>query len=166
MNRLTLLFLVAIVSATMSSGPRAVAQDNELRKWWSYDGVESIQASLESYDKKTKLVSLKTAQDKTIQVKISLLSRADRRFVTNASKKKPSVFKVLNDEDSSKESLEPGQRATNKKRAANKKQTGVTKQYGINWTVGVENALTSAMSNERRRPVMLFRVLGELDGFM
>lgn len=159
----TLLFLLAIIPGTWSIGPPAFSQDKVLRQWWSHDGNESIQASLESFDKKTRLVSLMNRQGEIIEVKISLLSRADRRFVARSRKTEPSVFKVSDDVEATNAKLE-SQREAGKRKP--KESASVENRYGIDWTVGVDEALASAASNEQRRPVMLFRVLGDLDGFM
>jgi len=166
----TLLFLLAIIPGTWLIGPPAFSQDKALRQWWSHDGNESIQASLESFDKKTRLVSLKDRQGEIIEVKISLLSRADRRFVARSRKTEPSVVKVSDDIDDANEKVEPKRETVKRKekKPANvvSQPANVVSRYGINWTEGVEKALASANSKEQRRPVMLFRVLGDLDSFM
>lgn len=154
-QRTTLLFLLAIIPMFWLSSPSAWSQENNVRKWTSHDGSESIEASLESFDKKTKVVLLRDQNGEEIAVKISLLSRADRRFVAKASKKKPSVF--------TKTKREPLDKVKTIKRS---KESEVVERYGINWTVGLEDALASASSSEQRRPVMLFRVLGDLGGYM
>lgn len=167
MDRKTSLIFAIVISIAMSSNTTNTwSHEGELRDWWSHDGAESIRASFVRFDKKSDIVSLKDESGEQVDVKITLLSRADRRYVARAFKKslnsrdESSVFKIRKStttEDNEPEILNPKNDPDPSK---------VFRRYGINWTEGIDNALASAIEVRKKQPVMWFRVLGDLKGLM
>jgi len=138
------------------------AQDFEMRTWWSEDGSESIRASFESFDKKSKIVTLRDRDNEEVTVELTQLSRDDRSYVARSQRRKSKVFRKNSAEAGPKDEVESKE---NKKRSA-KRKPKVFKRYGIDWIKGIEIALAQASDEENRKPVMWFRVLGDLNGLM
>ena len=149
----TLMMLLALVFGSV-----AVAQDNEMRTWWSLDGSESLRASLDGFDKKTKVVSLRDQNDEIVTVKITQLSRADRSYVARSNRKKANAKREASDEASLKED--------DPREPKKKRQVRTLQRFGVNWTKSIDDALVVASDEEVRKPVMWFRVLGDLKGLM
>lgn len=133
----------------------AFSQSDSERVWRSKDGNDSVVASLRGFDKDTKIVSLRTENDELIDVKIHLLSTEDRRFIARANRRKSKPLKVASDVQGEPRS---------KQKASTPKVANDQRRYGIDWTPGVDLAFSKA--KRQQRPVMLFRVLGDLNGLM
>ncbi len=170
-SRNRLFTMLCLGAAFLASTCAANAQDQEIRTWWSHDGSESIVASLDGFDKKSKIVTLKDENDEEVTVKITLLSRSDRSYVAKAVRrnsklsKKNSVFKKSDVESTTERNVDEDRKSNNRsKRKSN--PSSIFKRYGINWTKGIDNALAQAGEEGNRKPVMCFRVLGDLNGLM
>ena len=115
--------------------------DSLVRVWKSGDGEYSVQASLIAFNQSTKRVTLQKEDASVVVVPLAQLSTADQSYITEKSPK-----------------------------PARKEATdGSIKLYGIGWQSKIEDALTLAAGETTPsddRPVMWFRVLGELDGGM
>jgi hypothetical protein len=160
--RLSLLMLLFNALST-----QGLAQD-QVRQWTSRETSQTIEASFQSYDPKSRQVSLQLPDGETLSVHLRQLSRPDQRYVTKVAKKKIVEPQVANegaadvvepDADSRTKALENSKKKSSKTRAA----------FGIFWTPDLQSALKSAAGNETPdddRPVAWLRVLGDLDGFM
>ena len=134
---------------------------SEMRSWVSRDKSETVEASFQSYDPKSKQVSIQLLDGEVLEVNLRQLSRADQRYVTNVARNQPLQRVETLDEKPRRE----------KKTRRNKpgSSAGTKKAFGIHWTPGIQAALENASgseSSEDDRPVMWMRVLGDLDGFM
>ena len=110
--------------------------ESSLREWKSQDGKFSIKASLKAFNRSTKRVTLQKENSTAVVVPLSKLSAADRSFVAAQSSKLPVTGKIAE----------------------------TTRIHGINWQPEMDNALAAAASE--KKPLMWFRVLGELEGGM
>ncbi len=149
------LILAALVST------ESIAQE-QMRQWTSRDKSETVDATFQSYDPKTKLVVLQLQNGETLQLSLKQLSRGDQRYVTKVKRDRPEKFTPVEEERA-----EPTAKKRN--RSNRSKSSKVVKAFGINWTPGMEAALKNATgkeSPEDDRPVMWLRVLGDLNGFM
>ncbi len=150
--------LANLVSAQTDEGPR---------QWNSRDGKHSITAAFSGYDKKAKTVTLRYDNGQTVDIKLRDLSRADQRFVKrmNSPKKQDGLSaEFVFDE-------EPATKSKKRKRKTSRsgQRNDFLRRYGINWTPGMESAIASAKGSDSasdERPIMWFRVLGDLNGYM
>ncbi len=156
----------------------ANAQDSDLqsRTWKSKNGKHSIEAVLSDYDRLTKTVLLEDNNGEPIEVPIDQLSSADRRFVaremrqraksTDLSDRSPASnpFAQKTNNDSEVEATVKQKPEIRRRRVGDSKNL-----YGIRWQAGVEDAMlvaTGKETNRDDRPIMWFRVLGDLEGYM
>jgi hypothetical protein len=164
MNQITSLAIAFVVTITLSSLTAQTFAQEKIRNWRSHDGGESIRASFVKFDKETDIVSLQDESGEQIEVEITLLSRADRRYVAKEFKKSSkakhleSVFKK---NDASEATLPA---TVNLKSDRDPSRT--FRRYGINWTEGIDKAIAKASERGKQRPLMWFRVLGDLNGLM
>ncbi len=161
-------FAIATLALAMLA---PIAQAQETRNWKSADGMETIQASLVDYDSKTKLVTLQAFQGAPIELKISRLSSADRRYIKNYLKaNKPASLAKTTDKATAKASDQAGRSAISaKKRNPRSRNNYSLEMYGINWVPEMETAMKLAKGSESPKddqPIMYFRVLGDLKGLM
>ena len=119
----------------------AQAEENSMasmREWKSKNGKFSVTASFDSYDAASRKVTLKKEDSTSIQVPLLKLSAADQSFVKEQAGQSKSGGKPI-------------------------------KLYGIQWQPKMEEALSEAAGQSAPsddRPVMWFRVLGQLDDGM
>ena len=115
--------------------------DSLLREWKSGNGKHSVQASLSAFNQTTKRVTLQKEDSTVVVLPLAQLSATDQSYIKEHASK-------LSQKEETVESI---------------------KLYGITWQPEVEDALTLATGETTPsddRPVMWFRVLGELDGGM
>jgi len=142
MNKLTKLFTLnpstlagVIILAGLSLAPGSELSP-EVREWKSQDGQYAVMASLSGFDRFTQRVTLNKEDATVVEVPLSRLSAADRTYVvdhTRGTATPPEKEKTL---------------------------------YGIRWQPEMEDALAKAAGEatpDDDRPVMWFRVLGELE---
>ena len=137
---------------------------NDYRTWTSRDGNHTLEAQFDDYDAKSKIVTLVSLDKQAIEVPWNQLSRQDQRLITSIRKSNETGS---HGESTSTES--PFKKSPKKKERKPGKRIGTTSRFGLDWTPGLENALVSAAGNEGSqddKPVMWFRVLGQLDGDM
>ena len=176
---IALLFLGGTVSQTYS-------QENQSRVWKSRDGKHRLEARMLSYDTDAKKVRLESDSGETFEIDLSKLSSADRRYVTKSQSEKsgeaPNPFQKtgdaknhsgnsnLNSDPDSDAKPKRGSDKPNSRRVRrNSKRVQRTPLYGLEWTdMASAGELASGNPNTHRddRPIMWFRVLGQLDGFM
>lgn len=166
-----ILLIAAMIALLASSSLSLLAQTSgpdKWRTWKSKDGKDAIEASYVSYDRRSRIVSLLDRNGNQIHVNIAQLGRADRKYISTVAKPgnsfgKSSIFAPSIAAETDRANVE----AELPKSESASRETGRRQRlYGINWIPGVENALAIARSEKEKRPVMWFRVLGELDGFM
>jgi hypothetical protein len=151
---LIMILLVLFVSENSGQEP--------MRQWSSRYKNETVEASFQSYDRRTKRVSLRLQNGESIHVDLKQLSRSDQRYVTGVARNN------LDNAKTNKRKVVTG-KEKNQPRSQRSDSTREVTAYGIQWTPGVENALKNAAGKESAaddRPVMWLRVLGDLDGFM
>ncbi len=174
-TRYIVLLLVA-ASVLFSNLRIANADDGFIsREWRSQDGEYSIQAVFVKYDNETKLVDLRREDNEIIQVPVLGLCQRDRRYILRMIKPKRPKSKDLKQKTASKppktnddqprRSTELVDSSRKKTRRPNAKPIA-----GILWHPSINDALLSAGGDTTKpdddRPIMWFRVLGDLDGFM
>lgn len=144
---------------------KAFCQD-QMRHWSSRNGDETVEARFQSFNPKSKTISIQLRDGRTLQVGLKQLSRADRRYVSNRHRDRTDKFDNL-----------PAAGAANENRIDDKGRKGgkyrksskPVRAFGINWIPGIQSALQHAFAGESSqddRPVMWMRVLGDLEGFM
>ena len=150
-------FWVFTVLTAISCGPLA-AQENGLRQWTSRDGTETAFARLSEYDSATRVVTLVDQSGALRDVKLERLALADQRFVQRFERNQDQPDGRIGDSMV---------RKTSNSRPANRKRPTVD-LYGIQWQRDFETAMATAdgRAESDRQPIMWFRVLGDLDGFM
>lgn len=119
----------------------AQAEEAAVREWKSENGKFSVMATFESFEAVGGKVVLKRSDATLVRVPLSRLSESDRAYVREMSAR-------LRSSESAGESV---------------------RLHGINWQPKAEEALTLAAGRPGPlddRPVMWFRVLGQLDDGM
>ena len=169
MNPLRQFHVAACIALTLLLGTTVSSQEN--RTWTSRNGKHTTVATLTDYDTQSKTVILLNQDGATIHVPLKKLSRSDQRFVKRAQSPKS----VPNQSGKNDTAVDADEKKTSRKRFTRKRTANRSKSYdtelgyGIQWTPGMENALASAagsVSSDDDRPVMWFRVLGDLKGYM
>ena len=148
-------------------GSSSSGEENE-RVWTSSDGREKVRAVLVSYEPRERAVSLELANGQTIQLTMKQLSAKDRHYLRNYWKNQTAENP---DAPDSTEKKRVSAAARDKRdRQVDRLQTQQSKQrFGIDWVSEIPLALEYAKGKETiadDRPVMWFRVLGDLNGFM
>ena len=157
-------FLTAVALVAVLSTANPVAADG-FRTWKSQNQKHAVQAKFDDYDANSKQVTLINRDGKTITVKLDQLSSSDQKHVVRRHKRlvaeknaADNPFKVV------------GNETTKKTPHSARKETPIIARWGIEWTPGLENAQTVALGNRRNtkddRPIMWFRVLGNLEEHM
>ncbi|MHC4876981.1 MAG: SHD1 domain-containing protein [Planctomycetota bacterium] len=144
--------LVMTVLATQVQSASA-ARPERVRKWTDDTGTFQVKATLAEISESGDSVKLRLEDGKYATVPLERLSDSDRRYVASRSRRK----------------LATGRDPDSAKSAASSKKQPETRLFGIDWHTSVEQARDSARGTASPRddkPVMCFRVLGELDGFM
>ena len=166
---------VGIFSSVLALSAAAVVADDHdsLRSWHSRDG-QSIEASLVSFRDDHHVATLKQPDGTVIEVPLKSLSREDQRYIKTwlrQQRNTDSEPKTNAGHDDSKAA--DSQSKNNTRWAAQGKSIRASektrKLYGISWHKSGEPALASSKgdaSTQDDRPIMWFRVLGDLEGFM
>ncbi len=140
--------------ATVASSVDA-ARPERVRKWTDDTSNFQVKATLVEISESGDSVKLLLEDGKFATVPIERLSESDQRYVK---------LRALRDPAS-------GRKVDSAKPAANAKTRKQEKAqlFGIDWHASVDLArerARGAASPQDDKPVMCFRVLGELDGFM
>ncbi len=163
----------ALVFATLSLCQSAWSQpaDYPSRSWHDRQGQLVGEAVFVGYDYDSQLVQLRAGDDQLIEISVKRLAPKDRRYLLKVlreinpqplpprrtAKRKTSKLQSGGSADVVDHGTSPG-------RAARGKML-----YGIRWQASVDQALLAGRGSETSdddRPVMWFRVLGDLEGFM
>ncbi len=161
----------------------------EPRRWQDSQKNYAVEARLLEYDRPNRMVILQRTDDAIIQVPIDKLRYVDKRYVLRnevesrevesrevESKEVESgeVEKDLTDQGASAEEQQTGGLLENEivDRAADLKRRDIdlVELYGVNWVRDFDDASTlaggSTKSTDDDKPIIWFRVLGDLEGFM
>jgi hypothetical protein len=143
----------------------ASSQETE-RVWTSADGREKIRAVLIDYQPRERLATLRLTNGKTIDLSTRKLSAKDRHhlrsFLTNKNDEAANLTPTAT---TASEAIKKSESRSQRSPRAGRMQ----KLYGIDWVTDIPAALAQAEGSESAnddRPVMWFRVLGDLSGFM
>ena len=166
------------------------------RTWRTQDGKHSIEARLVDYDRDRQIATLRREDDVTVEVEMTLLRSSDRSFILREMRRRDaearrrasqksgkatdeeidsSPFRVVpdgtdtlaKDATNVREAKQPD--SADSKRGGRQRLAKTQQLYGIRWQPKLEDALASATGGPTAgddRPVMWFRVLGDLQGFM
>lgn len=148
--------LTATLLGILLSGSIAWSQNDSSRTWTSRDGTAQVRATLVQFDRDSGLVRLRDAQGQQRDLSLQQLSLRDQRFLKRQLESAPAA---------DPEELDASQPTRSAQPAPGQKR----RLYGIDWQPSLEEGLEVARSLEdgsSSRPVMWFRVLGELDGLM
>lgn len=140
-NLLTLLFCLGISSACLSEEIRIPNQ--RLRNWTDNTGTFRVDATLVSIDVRRQVVKLELRGGEAIEVEFRRLSERDRQRVETVHNQYKKTMVAP-----------PGT---------------IDRLYGIDWYANLPDALLAAAGDESPeddKPVMCFRALGDLTGFM
>ena len=120
-----------------------------LRKWADKSGEHEVEAKLVSISSDGKTVSIELRDQQTVDVPIERLSSDDRRYLLRHKRLQ-------------------SKRLTPDRRRQELPQRRTVKLYGINWHQTLESALAAGQASKvgTDKPIMCFRVLGDLAGFM
>ena len=161
-------WLAAACGLALSVCPteRVDGQDRDSRQWISRDGLQRVRATLVQFDPATGRVRLRDAQGQERDLALQQLSLRDQKFLRRTAESKTSNPSLNSDLDPKPET--PAAESTGTKSAG--PAPGKTRRlYGVDWQPSVETGLEVARNLEEDgsgRPVMWFRVLGDLDGLM
>lgn len=148
LRAIVVMTVLAVLAQTASA-----ARPERVRQWTDDSGTFQVRATLVEISESGDSVKLRLQDGKFTTVPFERLSESDRRYV----------------ETRSKQNLTSGRKPASVKSVANSNKVSETRLFGIDWHASVEQARKSARGTESPRddkPVMCFRVLGELDGFM
>ena len=143
---------------------RVDGQDRDSRQWISRDGLQRVRATLVQFDPATGRVTLRDAQGQERDLALQQLSLRDQKFLRRNAESKTSNSDLDSDpkpETAAAESAAP--------KSAQPAPGKTRRLYGVDWQPSVETGLEVARNMEEDgsgRPVMWFRVLGDLDGLM
>ena len=138
--------------------------DHKVRTWTDITGKFHIEASFEGYN--IGLVDLRKIDDTLISVPLKELSSSDQRYVRYELRQRRVV------KSSDKSEAETVAESANVKSDSDEKEdaeaiTKTKKIAGIDWHCTVDSVQAAANSDDgKQRPVMWFRVLGDMEGFM
>ncbi|MFN3190035.1 MAG: SHD1 domain-containing protein [Aureliella sp.] len=126
--------------------------DEPLREWTDKSGQYQVDAKLISISEDGKVVSLELVDRQSIDVPLDRLSDEDHAYLAR--------YKRLQSQRSKLASADRKRQRQRGSRAAN--------LYGIRWHQTLESAQAASqpLQTGTGKPIMCFRVLGDLAGFM
>lgn len=139
MSKRSVLLTVALVFGATAS---IKAAEDALRKWADDSGNFSVDAKLTSVSKDRSSVTLELKDGRSVVVPLSRLSTDDIRYVNR---------QVV---------------ATSRKKSSISSSPAIRELYGIEWYQTLDSAAATARRSTSSKPIMCFRVLGDLTGFM
>jgi hypothetical protein len=161
-------FVLAMSAATV------VADDHDsLRSWHSRDG-NAVEASLEGFHSDQHVATLKQSDGSVIEVPFKSLSREDQRYIKTWLRQQRNTDSQAKtdpgqDDRNPVESQSKSQVRNSSRSKSNRGSEKTMMLYGINWHESGAPALAKARgvaSTSDDMPIMWFRVLGDLEGFM
>ncbi len=181
----TLLICVAISCLTLNhsaADDNALTFSDDVRRWRDHSGTHEVDAELVEY--RDRQVTLRGTDGETIVVSLDQLSESDQKHVVarirsarrmarqnavrsgddNTAIVQTSVLPTVNDEDATNsEGRAIKQLADSQPRAQQPRPVQPHNLFGVDW-YSPQDALNLAAAE--RKPMMWFRVLGDLRGFM
>ena len=158
---LTTIVLVGWAAAQLSSTEVNAAEVNagqfkssRVREWTDKSGAHSLEAVLVGYQDGT--VRLRKQDGSQISVGLDQLSTADQGFVRRERRRSMA---------SRHRQRSVARPVANPSPVANPNRAASRRMVGIDWCDSSEAAISVAQATNDK-PVMWFRVLGDLDGFM
>ena len=123
--------------------------DEPLRKWTDKSGEYEVEAKLVSISSDGNTVSIELRDHQFVDVPIERLSSDDRRYLLRHKRLQ-------------------SRRVAADRRRQQLPQSRTVKLYGIDWHQTLESALAAGQPSRvgTDKPIMCFRVLGDLAGFM
>ena len=165
------LAISACVLIALNSSPLSANDDplDSFRTWKDRSGKHEIEAQL--VDSANSQVRLKKPDGTLISVPLKSLSNADKWFVRNELRRRkanPSNAKTPNDiRNQPKNKLLKDKAEPDRKASDLAKRIDTKKLFGIQWHQNRDSAELAAKQNPKQpKPIMWFRVLGDLEGFM
>ncbi len=134
------------------------------RTWTDDTGQHAVQATLVSYDTQTKQVVLQRDDGREIRLVATDLCMADRRYLALRAER---LRIRQNRQPSSTQETAIDQALTDHKQPA--QRFNIASLYGIDWHRHPQSAQWAATGQPGARddkPIVWFRVLGDLSGFM
>ena len=166
MKSLETAFRISLVMLILNGLSFEGFTQDQVRQWSSREGNETVEASFQSYDPKTRQVSLQLPAGDLLVVHLKQLSRPDQRYVTKVAKK--GLHDLSSDSNDAAE-VSKAKVRVNRQKNGRKTSADTRTAFGIDWTPDIQTALKRAAGRETPeddRPVMWLRVLGDLGGFM
>ena len=143
--------------------------EEETRQWKSADGKYSMEGQLIDFVRKSKTVTIEKTDGKQIEIDFGKLSKEDQRYVNRFQFARTQKAKE-NELPKLKKSNTKHNERRNRQRSRAQSPTKSLAMYGVNWVPNMEQALSAAAGKSENtaddRPVMWFRVLGDLAGYM
>ena len=166
MKRFTIPVLLVIWLCVNAS---ALAQETKtaLREWYSQDEQHSIKAAFVRYDQETRNVSLRRDDGLEITVSVDDLSARDKNYVAGFLTRPKTPNRALDTVHASEPKAE-SEKSDRQNLVGDAKRRHLDR-YGIRWYPKLSDATALAAGDEGiadDRPIMMFRVLGDLNGFM
>ncbi len=123
--------------------------DEPLRRWTDKSGKYEVEAKLVSISSDGNTVSIELRDRQSVDVPIERLSSDDRRYLLRHKRLQSKRLAA----DRRRQQLQQGR---------------TVELYGINWHQTLESALAAGQPTKvgTDKPIMCFRVLGDLAGFM
>ena len=175
MKRFLILTLLLASNAVIA----AYQEAESTRTWTDRSGQHTVEARLVAYDATTRQVRLQQSDGTVIDLYTTDLSRPDRQLLAQiAARERKSTppaepAGVANSADSLDGNFEPVTQPDAIDRALDEKTQTVDQPsrrlYGIDWHGSPDAAGLQARGNQSLdddRPIIWFRVLGDLSGFM
>ena len=157
------LTLQAVFLVLVAVGSESVWADG-FRTWKSHDNQHSVNAKFDRYEPDSGDVTIVDRDGEAITVQLDELSVGDQKLVVRLHKKMESQKK------SSDNPFKRNQGNSKKKPQEDRKRVRTVARWGIEWTPQLKNAQVAALGRSRSsdddRPIMWFRVLGDLGGYM
>lgn len=151
--------------------------DTNQREWTDRRGENGFTARLVSYNRKSGEVVLQRADESTLEAPLMDFSISDRRYLTrqtNKAKRAAKRVELANREAKKKLTSEKGSTEllslnTGASSTVRELTDDVRRLYDIDWYQVPENATYAARGAagfQDDKPIMWFRVLGDLAGYM
>ena len=145
--------------------------DTKSRQWSDSSGQNDMSARLISLDQQNKTVMLQADDATTVEVPLADLSISDRKYIKRQTSR---VQRAARRDDHArrsekKDSASESSLDTRRPDKGNRQADGAHRLYNIDWHVRPESARLAAAGKEGAKddqPIMWFRVLGSLDGYM
>lgn len=140
-----------------------------MRVWKDRSGRHSLEAELVGYE--NSIVELKKEDGTTISIPLKELSNSDKWYVRKEIKSRRSpatgtVQPVKKREAPEKTEPTPRTRLTQKELKDLGRQIKTKRLFGLEWHENPESFAAASKLSRSEKPVMWFRVLGDLEGFM